>query len=122
MNTIRCLWNLFINHCCYDVTLQLILTFVSLLCFIITARLHPYEDAWSNLIETVILLDLLLIAGYFLNDHSSHIVVSKFEDAFAIILLLIPFTYGVLYIITSIIRKIWLEHVLCYLYLSIVCV
>ena len=92
---------------------QLILTFISLVCLIITARLHPYEDSWSNLIESLVLLDLLLIAGYFLNDHSSESVIPEFEDAFAIILLVIPFAYGILYIITSVIRKIWLVHLLC---------
>ncbi|XP_065897661.1 uncharacterized protein [Dysidea avara] len=89
---------------------QLILTFISLVCLIITARLHPYEDSWSNLIESLVLLDLLLIAGYFLNDHSSESVIPEFEDAFAIILLVIPFAYGILYIITSVIRKIWYKY------------
>lgn len=80
------------------------LTFISIICLIITARCHPYKNYWNNLIETLMLGDLLLITAYYLPE-SSRFVAAK--DAFGIILLVVPFLYCIVYICVPITKRLW---------------
>lgn len=84
--------------------LQLLLTIISIVCLIITARLHPYKNYWNNLIETLMLIDLMLITAYYLPD-SSRSVASG--DVFGIILLVAPFVYCIFYVVISVTKRLW---------------
>ena len=74
------------------------------MCLIITARFHPYQNYWNNLIETLILADLMLLTAYYLPD-SSQSVAS--DDTFEIMLLVAPFVFCVFYISITISKRLW---------------
>jgi len=65
---------------------------------------HPYDEERSNLIEGLILLDLLVLTGLFLNTGDQ---ARSDTSRLAILLLLLPFIYAGLYIILSFISIIW---------------
>lgn len=78
------------------------LTAISIL--IMTARVQPYTQKWINVIEGLILLDLALITAFFLdNDQLLH----STKNSFAIVLLVLPFVYFLIYIVVKVFILLW---------------
>jgi len=68
----------------------------ALLILVITSRMQPYTNKWANFAEGLILLDLVVISAYYLdNDHLS----STADNAFPIVLLVLPFGYFLFYLL-----------------------
>ena len=75
--------------------------FTALLILVITARVRPYAYSyhWVNLVEVLILLDLVLLSAYFLDNEQ---LLDTANNDFAIVLLILPFIYFGLYILFKI--------------------
>ena len=72
--------------------MQLILVFTTMVVLGVLCAAKPYKRHLTNYIEATILLDLLLIAIYFLNEQEFRKVSTPY---FALILLLLPFIYAI---------------------------
>jgi len=83
---------------------QIALTFTALLILIITARVRPYayNCKWVNFFEVLILLDLVLLSAYFLDNEQ---LLDTANNDFAVLLLVLPFIYCGLYILFKIFYK-----------------
>ena len=79
--------------------LQFLLTICAILILLITSRVHPYNKWTVNLIECLILLDLVLIAAYFVNNNQS-----VTGSRFARFLFVLPYIYMIIYVVTKCIR------------------
>ena len=75
--------------------LQFALTLAAILILVITSRVCPYTKQWVNFVECSILLDLILITAYFLDNDQ---LLSTSNNDAAIILLVLPFVYFLMYI------------------------
>ena len=81
------------------VILQLAVTVNALLILTITLRVHPYDQNWVNLTEGFILLDLVLISAYFLDNNR---LSNTANNDIVVVLLILPFIYSMLYFLTKI--------------------
>jgi len=81
------------------------LTAVSIL--IMTARVHPYTQKWVNVAEGLILLDLVLITAFFLDNGQ---LLHSTNNSFAIILLVLPFIYFLLYVLIKVAILFWYDN------------
>ena len=70
---------------------------------VITSRVHPYTEKRANLVEWLIMLDFVLISSCYLN---ADIGVHADSDNLAVLLLLLPFIYCLLYLICKAIEVI----------------
>ena len=72
--------------------------------FFVFACSQPYNEKRANIIESLILLDLLILTSLFLNtaDQSLNDV-----SNLAAVLLIIPFLFGFLYILVKVISILW---------------
>jgi len=86
------------------ISTQFALTIASLLILVITSRVRPYTDKWVNFVEVLILLNLVLLSAYFLDNKR---LPSTANNDFAVVLLIIPFIYFSLYLLTKIITRCW---------------
>ena len=65
---------------------------------VVTSKVYPYTDNWVNFVEVLILLDLVLIAAYFLDTGQAN-------DNSAIFLLILPFIYLLLYFLVVVLQQ-----------------
>ena len=77
------------------------MTITALLMLTVMLRAHPYDQKWVNCAEGLILLDIVLIAAYFLDNHR---LLSTANNDIAVVLFILPFIYFVLY---SLIKISW---------------
>ena len=75
------------------------MTLCAIFILLITSRIHPYSKWIVNLIECLILLDLVLIAAYFVNTDQS-----VTGSGFATFLFVLPYIYMLIYVVTKCIR------------------
>ena len=88
------------THC----TQQLALFFLGLVIFFIFACAQPYKEQRTNIIETLVLLDLLILTALFLKTDSRS---REAVDDLGALLLLLPFFIAIGYIALKIMSTIW---------------
>ena len=84
--------------------LQLALLGAGLIIFFVAVWAQPYQAKRTNIIEAVVLMDLLLITGIFLNMEERSTMATQ---GFGIILLFLPFLAILFYIVAKIISYWW---------------
>ena len=95
----------------FIISQQFALTIVALLILVITARVHPYTETWENYFEGLILLDLVFISAYFLDNNR---LSSTSNSSFVIVLLILPFIYFFLYLLVKILRWVTINETCIY--------
>ena len=82
---------------------QFFMSLAALVVLIIHLFTKPYKKMYINVIEAAILLDLLMVTAAFLDPPSS----SPVPQWFSIILLMLPYTYAVIFIGYKIAVRLW---------------
>ena len=88
----------------FKLLIQLALLGTGLIVFSIAVWAQPYKTKRTNIIEVVVLLDLLLLTGVFLNLEERSTIATQ---GFSLILLLLPFLAILFYIAAKIIAYWW---------------
>ena len=90
--------------------LQVLMFLLAFFVLIFHCFIKPYKKEASNVIETLILLNLLLVAAVYLEAPQDQLVVSLF----IVILTVLPYLYAVGFLIWLAVKKMLVNYVTCF--------
>ena len=91
--------------------LQVLMFLLAFFVLMFHCFIKPYKKEASNVIETLILLNLLLVAAAYLEAPQDQLVVSLF----IVILTVLPYLYAVGFLIWLAVKKMLVNYVTCFL-------